>query len=483
MNRRSVLFAAVIAVIFMFSASARAEIWFANLQPVQEVPVSGTSATGWARVVLNESAGTIAFTVVFNNLSSNQVASHIHCCAAIGANGPVIINFGVVGGTSGMITGTAAITPAQVTSIRQHLAYVNVHSANFPNGEIRGQLGGKRPVDFDGDGETDLSVVRWTTNNPPAGPMQFYNLNSTSGFQAIGPFGEASTDLPQPGDYDGDGKDDICVFRRTATIGADTYFYLIKSSDGTFQAVRWGVVGPVLDGTVTDIPIPRDYDGDGRTDMAVFRPGAAAGQRAYWYYRSTRNGFAQVSIPWGTTGDGSFTFDIPVPGDYDGDGKCDVAVYRFGMVPTNNFIVLKSSDGTAQFAQWGNFQTDWIVPGDYDGDGKCDFAIARRMAAPTDPLIWWIRRSSDGATFVKNWGLSGTNGDVPVQGDYDGDARTDIAIYRRGASTGLQSYFWVVNSLSGNGTATPFGLGSVDQGTPPYPNYFRDYPLADFDTR
>jgi spore coat protein A, manganese oxidase len=236
----------------------------------------------------------------------------------------------------------------------------------------------------------------------------------------------------------------------------------------------------MINGTLTDMPIPRDYDGDGITDMAVFRPGAAAGQQAWWYYRSTRNGFVQVSIPWGTTGDGTNTLDIPAPGDYDGDGKCDVAVYRVGLTPANNFIVRKSSDGSTLYQQWGDFQFDWIVPGDYDGDGKCDFAIARITATATDPMYWNILRSSDGGRTEKLWGLSA---DVPVQGDYDGDARTDIAIYRRGASTSAQSFFWVVNSLSGTGTATPWGLGSVAAGQPPYPNYFTDYPLADYDAR
>ena len=479
MNRRSILFAATVAFVFMFSASARAEIFFANLQGVQEVPPVTTNATGYARVVLNESAGTISFLVVFNNLTSTQIASHIHAPATIGNSAGVIINFGNVGGQSGMITGTASITPTQIAQLRAHLGYVNVHSMSFGNGEIRGQLGPKRPVDFDGDGRTDLSVVRWTSNNPPAGPMQFYNRNSTGGFQSVGPFGNASTDLPQPGDYDGDGKDDVCVFRRTTVVGSDTFFYLVRSSDGTFQAVKWGVVGPVINGSASDLPIPRDYDGDGITDMAVFRPGAASGQQAFWYYRSTANGFVQVSIPWGTTGDGSATLDIPVPGDYDGDGKCDVAVYRFGMAPANYYIIRKSSDSTALFQPWGDFQTDWILPGDYDGDGKCDFAAAR-IGTASSPLYWNILRSSDGGRTERLWGVGA---DVPVQGDYDGDARVDIAVYRRGASTSASSFFYIVNSLGGTTTSVPFGLGSVAAGTPPYPNYFTDYPLADYDAR
>ena len=118
MYRIPILFTATLAVIFMFSASARAEIFFANLQGAQEVPPVSTNATGYARVVLNESAGTISFTVVFNNLTSTQIASHIHAPAPIGGIAGVAINFGNVGGQSGTITGTAAITPTQIAQLR-----------------------------------------------------------------------------------------------------------------------------------------------------------------------------------------------------------------------------------------------------------------------------------------------------------------------------------------------------------------------------
>ena len=455
MNKRSTIFGAAIFLTLLLSVAGRAETFFANLQGAQEVPPVATSATGYARVSVNPTTLAYSYTVVFTGLSSNQTLGHIHAGATggIGTTASPVITFTVVGGTSGTITGSGTMTAQNLVDIRAHRAYVNIHSANFGGGEVRGQLGIKRPVDFDGDGRQDFSILRFPAGacpGPPR-PITYWNQNTTAGSQAQN-WGEACTDFPTPGDYDGDGKDDLALFRNSGVAGADTFYLILRSSDNTFQGVRWGVTG--------DQAIARDYDGDGITDMAVFRRGAAAADQTFWYIRQSAAAFVQRSVAWGSTGNGTSTFDTPVPGDYDGDGKFDIAVYRFGLSPANNFIILRSSDGGGQFQAFGNFNTDYIVPGDYDGDGKYDLAVARLGATLTSPIVWWILQSSTGttrtATFGRGNGAVGS--DIPVQGDYDGDARTDIAVYRPGA-TGAQSNFWVLRSFDNIAQVTPWGLG------------------------
>ncbi|MBL8183266.1 MAG: CHRD domain-containing protein, partial [Blastocatellia bacterium] len=127
-----------IAFVCLCFTTAKAETYYAYLSSAQEVPTNASTGTGYARVVLNESALTVTWNVVFTGLSSNQTASHIHGPSAVGANSGVLINFPAVGGTAGTLSGTAAITTTQIAHLRAGNTYMNIHSANFIGGEIRG---------------------------------------------------------------------------------------------------------------------------------------------------------------------------------------------------------------------------------------------------------------------------------------------------------------------------------------------------------
>ena len=102
-----------------------------------------------------------------------------------------------------------------------------------------------------------------------------------------------------------------------------------------------------------------DYDGDGKTDLAVWRAGDSK-----WYVKPS-SGEASWTTQWGQSG------DIPVPGDYDGDRETDLVVYR---PRDGTWHIIPSSGGTPTMTLWGGANYE-PVPGDYDGDGKTDLAV------------------------------------------------------------------------------------------------------------
>ena len=263
--------------------------------------------------------------------------------------------------------------------------------------------------DFDGDAKSDISVYRPSTSewfvvrSGGAGVMHL-------AFGAVG-------DLPVPGDYDADGHQDVAVFRP-----ANCMWYLYETSTGAIRTIQWGTWG--------DIAAPGDYDGDGRTDVAVFRP-----VTGHWYVRYSRSGTG-TAVQWGAAG------DVPVPGDYDGDGRTDMAVFR----PANGVWFLRySSTGATTAFQWGG-AGDITVAGDYDGDGLTDGAVFR----PGD-ATWYIRYTRTGGISAWQWG---TATDRPAPGDYDGDGKTDAAVFRPSNAVWYLRY-----TATGGGAGLQWGGG------------------------
>lgn len=148
---------------------------------------------------------------------------------------------------------------------------------------------------------------------------------------------------------------------------------------------------------------PGDFNGDGSVDAAVFESGT-------WTYKTSPGGSAQT-ISLGQAG------DIPVPADYDGDGITDAAVFR----PSNNTWYIRQSSTTNTVSQAFGSSGDIPVPGNYDGDSSADIAIFRPSTGD-----WWVNGSSAGV-ITRNWGLAS---DIPVPADYTGDGETDMAVFR-----------------------------------------------------
>jgi autotransporter-associated beta strand protein len=221
-----------------------------------------------------------------------------------------------------------------------------------------------------------------------------------------------------PNDFDGDGKTDVAVFRP-----AGGNWFRLNSSNGGFAAVQWSASG--------DKPTPADFDGDGKVDIAVFRP-----SNGTWYIlRSSDNAFQ--AVPFGSDG------DVPVPADYDGDGRRDIAVFR----PSNgSWYQLRSATGQFFAEQFGT-AGDVPVPADFDSDARANIAVFRPSTG-----VWFICEGILGGGGVRSIAF-GTSGDKPVPADFDGDGETDIAVYRAGSA----SNFYVLRSSDNAVTSVSWG--------------------------
>jgi hypothetical protein len=215
-----------------------------------------------------------------------------------------------------------------------------------------------------------------------------------------------ATDILTPGDYDGDGTTDAAVWRAETGV-----WYILNSSDASAMFIKWGMTTVHPTGELADVPVPADYDGDGRTDIAVWRPDT--GEWFVLYSSKTYDQRKAGVFRWGKLG------DVPVQADYDGDRRSDFAVFR----PLGNqWYIFESSTGRWSAQAFGTAGPDRLVPADYTGDGKADVAVYYNG-------VWNVRNSETGETEPFKFGF--TDG-VAAPGDYDGDGQTDFAVFNKG---------------------------------------------------
>jgi uncharacterized delta-60 repeat protein len=258
--------------------------------------------------------------------------------------------------------------------------------------------------DYDGDGRAEIGVYRGSEG-------MWYLQNLVTGAKTYVRFGLAG-DQPVPGDYDGDGKTDVAVYRPS-----NGTWYVNRSSDGQLIVMPFGLSN--------DTPLPGDYDGDGKTDLAVYR--LATGT---WYLLQSSRGLQ--TIKYGSD------IAFPFPGDYDGDGQTDICVYR----PADKTWWIRASTVPVNVTQFGS-NGDLPVPADYDGDGVTDLGMFRSDGN------WWIRRSETATSRADHWGIGS---DITAPADFDGDGRADLSVFR--SSTGV----WYINRADGTVQIVEWGI-------------------------
>ena len=258
-------------------------------------------------------------------------------------------------------------------------------------------ISGATPIsgDFNGDGISEFGLYyegHW-----------FIDINGNGRWDEEDLWAKLGTveDLPVVGDWDGDGKDDIGIFgpewqgderalkaepglpdpqnmfRRSLQQQESTPKNLppepAEATDGHRVLKRTATGHPRLDvidhvfrfGISKDLPVAGDWNGDGIRSVGVFRSGT-------WYLDVDGDGQQterDVVVSLGEEG------DLPVVGDFNGDGIDELGIYRYGtwMLDTNGNRELDAHD---QVFRMGDADSKPVV-GDWDGDGQDDPAVYR----------------------------------------------------------------------------------------------------------
>jgi hypothetical protein len=259
------------------------------------------------------------------------------------------------------------------------------------------------PGDFTGDRKADLVTFDSTG--------AWYQQGQATPIWN-GPALTDATTFVVPGDYNGDAKwepAELAGTTWTSSALADPISYDPTGMPAGPPATPGPIPGTFeLGAPPTLLPVPGDYDGDGKTVPAYYDQVDAS-----WWIMGHAG-----SVRFGTppAAGGSWGYSVPVPADYDGDGKTDIAVYD---PPTATFHYLSSKTGLEVSLQEGQ-PGDFPVPADYDHVGHAEAAVTD-WAFQT----WCVAgHAGSVATFPL-----GNDYYVPVQADYDGDGKADPAVY------------------------------------------------------
>lgn len=341
--------------------------------------------------------------------------------------------------------------------------------------------------DFNGDGCKDVAVYR---ND---GTWYFFSKNPyLSGNDEFSDWlGE--TGIPFTGDFDGDGKADIGVYDATG----HTLRYRLSTSK--YNKISFGdeTITNGFANSLTNVKyiLTGDFNGDYKDDLLIY---AGEGVNQMWnmylWYPGNYfgdDGNPNLHIHWWYS-----DADIPLVGDFNGDGKADLGIFRpvgsdgqwlvalnhgvtgtgTGFAETNSFQTL-----------WGNGSGDTPLVGKFDGGPASDIAIYRKNNSGSN----WFYRLSDNSQFLEtnppfnsSWHHNGTGTgtvtEFPFLVDFNGDQYDDLGLYVYNVTSGTSALF-IKNTIPGTiknpaSASLPKTVNKVENQIPSKNELAQNYP-------
>ncbi len=245
-------------------------------------------------------------------------------------------------------------------------------------------------------------------------------------------------------DMDGNGRTNMAIYRPD-----NGRFYWIKD----YVPGSLDNLGGAYLGSPGDIPFSADMDGNGKANVGIYRP---ANGRFYWLADVGPNTFGNGGGEYlGSPG------DVPLVADMDGNSRANVAIYR----PVNGRFYWLPDSGANTYGNLGGAYLgspgDIPFAADMDGNRKANVGVYR----PANGRFYWLK--DIGADSLDNLGGAyiGSAGDIPIVADMDGNGRANPAIYRPANGR----FYWIKDYVPGSTD----NLGGAYLGSP------GDIPFAD----
>jgi hypothetical protein len=250
-------------------------------------------------------------------------------------------------------------------------------------------------------------------------------------------------------DFTGDGRADL-AFHDLQTGD----WHVARSTGEGFEVTRWATSFGNL-GTTRERSVVGDFDADGRADIAVHD--TVTGN--WWVGRSTGAAFTIEAWATGFGNQGRGREAVHV-GDFTGDGRSDVAVHDQA---SGDWWIGRATDSGFEVELWavsfGNrADRERLYIHDLDGDGRADVVIHDVRAGD-----WWVGRSTGRGFILELWATSfgnqGASRESVLVGDFTGDGLADVAVHER--ATGR---WWLGRSTGSNLTVAPWAEGFGTRG-------------------